>query len=251
MQGTSSLRALAAVLTAVALVLAACGGEAALTGSSGVCPSPATGPSTVIIDWVPFVKLGDVTYVAMADEPGRPPALDQSVLGPEFGRVRCKIAGAVTDAAYRSKHGDAAFLEPGTVLYSVNGYRPTFLLSTLEDGAVQLYQADTVQGAAVGGDLLDIGGKVAAISIRHGDDGTTELGRVSDPSIIDSFVSAILQAPVDQSPLAPTGAQYFIAFYLRGGIVIQRPYWAGTGELGRGIVLPQAARDVVDAAVGR
>ncbi len=92
------------------LLLAAC----QLPGSAKDC-------STVQIDWVDFIQIGSIQYLA---GPGAPTTLQESDLGPVVGHVKSKVAGNVCDPNYRPKDGDAAFLEPGTPIYQVHG-RPT------------------------------------------------------------------------------------------------------------------------------
>jgi hypothetical protein len=203
-------------------------------------------------DWTDFVRFGGLTYMSYefltpytAERP------DPSVLGSESARVQFKIP---SDCDYKAKDGDAAYLQPGTPVYTVNGYRTDFLLATFEDGVVKLYEADRIPNARTGADLLDIDRKVAFIKITASDAATTELGRIDDPAQVESFVTAVLQAPVTTGdPGRRTGEMYRVAFHLHDGVVIRAAYWEDAGELDRGIryPLPPAMRDLLAAAIRR
>lgn len=202
-----------------------------------------------MIDWVNFIKFNGITYLAAQDETGR--ALEQADLGPEVAQVQLKLADNVTDPNYRSKDGDAAFLERGTRIYTVQGYAPQARLAAQHDGRITLYEADTNPNAKLGGDLLDLHDKVAAIGVNSMEDGTTEVARISDPQQITALVEMVLAAPVDQSqPLqAGDGPSYFIVFYFKDGTATKRMYALASGELSRGIVLPAEFRTAIEAAV--
>lgn len=127
-------------------------------------------------DFIDFVRLNGIQYVAQSTgvgQIGRTPR--EGDLGPVFARVRARLYDGPTDGAWRRKNGDAAFLKAGTPLYRVKGYDPAFWLAACREGRLMLYEADTNPRAKVGGDLLDIAGKVRYIGVNSGQDGTTEL----------------------------------------------------------------------------
>ena len=101
-------------------------------------PGSTHGCSNVQIDWVDFIQIGSTQYVA---EPGRPTGLQESDLGPVVARVKFKVAGNVCDPNYKLKDGDAAFLEPGTPIYQVNGQPPAKVLAAHRDGRLVAYMA--------------------------------------------------------------------------------------------------------------
>src|SRR5579885_2133047 len=210
------------------------------------CGSAAGGfPATnAVIDWVNFVRFGGITYVAVDTRPGRP--LAKSDLGPVFATVKFKLDGNVHDPGYQSKDGDAAFLDAGTKIYTMKGYRPTFRLAAWHNHVLTLYEADTNPHARKGADLLDIDGKVRYIGIVSSQDGVTELGAIRDPKQVAALVALVLQAPVDQSHQAGNEL-YFITFHLIDGTAVTRAYWLDTGELARGILLPTAFGRAVKA----
>lgn len=95
------------------------------------------GSSTAVIDWVDFIQVGSTQYLAGPSTV----SLQESDLGPVFAHVKFKVAGNVGDPDYRPKDGDAAFLEPGTPIYQVNGQPPSVMLAAHHDGQIVLYTA--------------------------------------------------------------------------------------------------------------
>ena len=195
-------------------------------------------------DWVHFVKFEGITYIAMR---GQGSLNDGSVMasGADLGVERYRIAFRLQDFAgsgYRSQDGDAAYLAPGTPIYELKRYAPKFRLAAVVDGAVTLFEADTNPAARIGGDLLDIRGRVRLIGINSPKDATTELASIDAPEIVGSLVEDALSATVDQGRRDHEGERYFIAFHLEDGTVVTRSYWLGSGELHRGIMTPQSFR---------
>jgi hypothetical protein len=198
-------------------------------------------------DWVDLVRFSGVTYVSEPEHPTEHP--DPSVLGPEHARVAFR---APSDCNYKFKDGDAAYLQPGTPLYTVKGYRTDFLLATFQGGVVKMYEADYIPNAKTGADLLDIDRKVAFIKITSSDAAATEIGKIDDPAQVESFVTAVLRGPVTTGdPGRRSGEMYRIAFHMHDGIVIRAVYWDEANEISRGVryPLPQAARDLLAAAI--
>jgi hypothetical protein len=107
------------------------------------CQLPGSQPScsTVAIDWVNFVQVGPVQYVA---GPASPTAIAESDLGPEFAKVKFKVDGNICDPSYRIKDGDAAFLEAGTPIYQVKGHLPAEQLAARMNGTILVYRAQTL-----------------------------------------------------------------------------------------------------------
>lgn len=213
--------------------------------------TPAETPQVyAIIDWVNFIYFGGITYVENFDNSAHP--LTESDLGPQFGTVQFKYADNVHEPDYMSKHGkdgDAAFLEPGTVVYTLKGYQPTFRLAARMGDRIALYEADTNPRAQKGADLLDFGGKVTRIGVNSEEDGTTELGTITDPAQVAALVKLILDAPADAGQSVMDGTRYFIVFYLQDGTLVKRSYWPATGEMTRGIHVPKEFATAINAAV--
>jgi hypothetical protein len=203
--------------------------------------------SGVTIDYVDFVQFGGITYLAAWTSADRP--LQGSDLGGVFGTVKVKLAGS-QDPAHQLQDGDAADLAPGTQVHQVRGYRPTFRLAARRDGRLVLYEADTNPKAKVGADLLDLAGKVRYIGVNSMSDGHTELAAIRDPGVVLSLIDLVDRAAVDQSK-QPTGApQYVIDFHMLDGTEVIRTYWPDSGELSRGIHVPDAFRLALGAVPG-
>ena len=128
---------MSARLAAVALTLLALG-SCQLPGSSAGC-------TTTQIDWVDFIEVGSTQYVAGLA--GQPTTLAESDLGPIVARVKFKVDGNVCDPSYRPKDGDAAFLDPGTPIYQVNGHAPSELLAARRGGEILAYKSMPPSGS--------------------------------------------------------------------------------------------------------
>lgn len=217
-----------------------------LSGAVLLC-SCSLGRTNAIIDWVDFIRFQGIRYLATYSQVGR--NLQESDLGPVFAAVRFKLEGNVHDLHYQSADGDAAFLDPGTPVYAVQGYSTRFRLAAHRDGQLMLYEADTNPRAQKGADLLDIGGKVHYIGVNSEQDGVTELGAIKDPQQIANLVDMVMNAPVNQNYQSPDTSRYFIAFHLIDGTATVRAYWPGSGELSPGILLPPDFATAVEGAV--
>jgi len=217
-----------------------------LTGCNSAAPP---GTSSVQIDWVNFIKFKGITYMATVNQ-GR--SLTASDFGPEFAKVTFKVSGNVNSPAYQSKDGDAAFLDAGTPVYMVKGYKPTFRLAAYDknqNNSIVLFEADTNPRAKKGVDLLDIGGKVLFIGVNSEQDGTTELAAIMDQKRVAALVTLVLNASVDQNSQQQDNTQYFIAFHLNDSTTVTRQFGLHSGELSRGILLPKAFGDAIEQAL--
>jgi hypothetical protein len=67
--------------------------------------------------------------------------LQESDLGPVYAKVKFKVSGNVCDPSYKLKDGDAAFLDPGTEIYQVNGHPTTQELAARFNGQIVAYVA--------------------------------------------------------------------------------------------------------------
>lgn len=112
-----------AVIGVALVLLSACG----LPGGRTGC--------TAQIDWVDFIQVGSVQYLAAGS-----PALAESDLGPTVAHVKFKVSGNVCDPNYRPRDGDAAFLDPGTAIYAVNGHPTSETLAAHNGGRIIPYQ---------------------------------------------------------------------------------------------------------------
>jgi len=99
-----------------------------------------------IIDWIDFVNIGDTAYQGVYNGVLRDP---DSVTDEVVGTVGKKLDGNVTDSGYRSRPGDAAFLEKGTKLYRVDGFAPEDLVAVRDEeriGGYRLYAREQYDG---------------------------------------------------------------------------------------------------------
>jgi len=216
------------VATVLSLILTGCGG----------------------IDWIDFVQFNGINYIAVdyfGGAAGRD--LVEADLGPEFAQVKFKHEQQHLFGHECCRDGDAAFLDAGTPVYIVKGYHPEFRLAAYRDDRLVLYEADTNPKAQTGADLLDIGGKARSIGVNSEQDGATELAAITDPEQVAVLVELVLGAPVDQTHTTQVGFKYFIAFHLGDGTIVTRAYWPDSGQLSRGIMLPEAFRTAVEQAL--
>lgn len=238
--------AVGAFLSALALAGVACGGGGT-TVTAGGCPRTIGGTS--VVDYVPFVKVGDRTYLRVFVQPDEE-QLEDADLGDPVAETTCKLADVVNDPDYRAQNGDAAFLEPGTTLSAVDGFDPGFRLAAHVDGELQLYEVDTLPGAERGADILsDVVGKVRAINVNSEEDGETVLGRITDEAWVQELVGMVLDAPVIESARPDgTDGRYFLEFELDDTPPVKMVLFKGDGILHRGIQVPDEFVAAMDGA---
>lgn len=240
-----------AVLLLVVGSLMACGetGEIDRSRAAGGGPEPcAAGGGDAVIDWSDFIQLDGVTYQANYYEKG----LRKKDLGEPVAEVRCKISDIVSDPEYDLHDGDAAYLEPGSTIYSVRGYPPWFRLAAERDGQWLPYEPDTDPTAQTGADLLALEGRVRYIGINSARNGTTELARIDDPVEVERLVEMVLGAPVDQDRQfgnADLDDQVFIEFGFDDGTRSIRAFGPDSGLLQRGILTPAEFGEAVERAL--
>jgi hypothetical protein len=107
------------------------------SGCSRLIDNPFQGKA--VIDWVDFVKLNGYTYTGLYNRTLQDPGL---VTDRAAGEVKFKVADVVTNPNYRTKDGDAAFLEMGTKLYEVEGFAVHELIAVHDEhrtGGYRLY----------------------------------------------------------------------------------------------------------------
>jgi hypothetical protein len=193
-----------------------------------------SGPPIAFIEWVDFIKLNNITYIRVhQDVP-----VNKDDVSP-YSEVNFRVAGNIENPNYKTKNGDAAFLEAGTPVYSLRGYAPTFRLVAEKSQGLYVYEADTNPQARKGSDLNDIGGKVEYIGINSRTDAKTELASIKDQAQVTELVDMVLEAPVNQNFSKTGSEQYFLEFHLKDGTSTTRSYWLDTGVLSRGIQLPE------------
>jgi hypothetical protein len=154
------------VALAVAALLLASGCSAGWDLGATHCPASRKLLPQGAADYIDFVQHGGITYQADT-RPVSGRALGEGDLGAQVAMVRCKLADhMVEDPGQR--YLDAAYLDKGTALYAVKGYRPTFRLAARRDGELVLFEAAENPRARTWADLLDPGGKVRWIGVNDG-----------------------------------------------------------------------------------
>ena len=209
-------------------------------------------PQSHTISWVPMMRFNGVRYGEQwrsdgQETPGGERGLEEG-LGPELYRIAFRGDGYV-GPYYLYQDGDATYLNPGTQVYAVKGYSPSFRLGTLEDGRATLYEADTNPLARTGEDLLDIRGKVKSIDILSEEDARTVLGTIDEEQTVERFVDIVLGSPVDQENRDHDGPRYFVGLRLADGTSVVRAFWLDSGELSRGIMTDPMAASIVSSAL--
>ena len=219
--------------------------------ASTVATAVPAAPPRSAFSMIDFISFGGITYLTWRIE--KEPPLQEENLGLEFGQVAFKYEGNVSDPSYKlksGKDGDAAFLEVGTPVYTVKGYKPEFMLAARRNNKLVLYMSDTHPNAETGSDLMDLEGKVKYIGVNSPKDGKTELAAIKDQSQIDTLVRMVLDAPVDQNIRNDLDSDlYFLAFHLKDGITVTRGYRLQSNLLDRGIKLPREFRTAIEDAL--
>ncbi len=227
--------------------------------------SEATEPTSfpmAIVDWADIVKFEGITYLAASEAGGVGRPLKKEDLGPKFAEVRHKLQDNVNDPAYETKNGDAGFLEPGTPVYEVEGYDPSFRLAAYDaygGKTLTLYEVMSNPKAKEASDYLDIEGKVRYIDIeaevrfiepRRGK-GRVELATIRDREQVRSLVSMVMEAPLEVEPgsFDDNGKVYFIAFHLEDGTASVQTYYADEGKMYFGASLPKEFQETIERAV--
>jgi hypothetical protein len=218
------------LVVAACLALAACGGVGGIPGSASC-------------DYLDFISLGGVMYEVADHGVGR--AIDQQDLGPVFARITANPP--TSDClGYRPEDGDAAFLAPGSSVYRVKGYRPSFRLAASRDGRLQLYEAQETAGARVGADLLDLAGKVRYLSVNSG---RVELARIKERDRVAELVQLVLAAPVGPSRVRAESRHCAVVFNLVDRTAVRRILFPETGELMSGVFTPPEFSQAVVGAL--
>jgi hypothetical protein len=182
-------------------------------------------------DWADILQLNGITYSAGLLNSGR--ALREDDLGSEIARVSARLNGNVRPQAYVLKHGDAAYLDPGTPLYATNGYRATFRVAARREGRLVLFEAVVNPNARSGRDLLDIEGRVASISMDTKDPRAVSRS-IDRPDDVTRLVRMLLEARVD--PAVAFGRRTtYVSFRLFDGTATTFQFAEETRNLSRGI----------------
>lgn len=203
----------------------------------------------VIIDWVDFIKINDISYESHFSSLAR--ELTEDDLDDKYSEIRFKVSDNVRSTKYKIKNGDAAFLDKGTVIYTVKGYDPSFRLAAKRNGKIILYQSYNNPNAKNGSDYLDIGGKVRYIGINSDYDGTTELAKIEDPNVVQQLVNILLTSPiVEPAKINYEGSRYMLVFYLNDGTTVEQMYWLDMNSV-RDIIFSEEFQTIIQSALAK
>lgn len=87
------------------------------------------------LDWADFIHFGGRRYYLSGED------IDVQ-LGEVVGRVRCRLIGSGTPSGYRSRDGDAAYLDVGTLLHRVAGRPLSDALGVRYGDQVEVYEPE-------------------------------------------------------------------------------------------------------------
>ncbi|WP_152394917.1 hypothetical protein [Paenibacillus guangzhouensis] len=187
-----------------------------------------------IIDWVDFVKINHKTYNGLYDavlaDPGV--VLRERVVG----KVAFRVGDVVTNPEYRTKDGDAAFLEIGTELYEVEGYKDQSLIAAKDEHAIHGYRLYQVEGSSAWTmkfkDLVME--RVERIEIYKDNGSNQLLHKVQDGPDIQKFID-ILEAGSKTPTYEPKTAQsdptyYEVVFYIENQVAAYKLWLAYDGN---------------------
>ncbi|CAM4180205.1 hypothetical protein [Saccharibacillus endophyticus] len=178
-----------------------------------------------VIDWVDFVKTDDGTYTNVSNGVLRDP---DTVTRDVVGEVRKKLDGSVHNPAYRSKPGDAAYLEKGTELYQVDGFAPEDLVAVQSDndiGGYRLYANDeydrlpkadfkSIVRAEPSSVSVYAFGEVQPIRVASGEQGKTLTEMLRQAVYTPDYPSDAEQEPALYQIVFDTGEPILYRFYL-------------------------------------
>ena len=198
-----------------------------------------------------FVTFDGIDYIRWSEEPGRP--LVRGDLGVEFATVACSIGEDRSGCPY-GLDAAAAYLPAGTRMYAVKGHATDFRLAAVWRERIFLYQAWRNPRAKVGGQLYDIAGKVRAVDVQRGEPAAAAprtAAEVTAPRDAEALVDMIVRSPVGPPRPRTFGElRYWLTLWLTDGTTLGRPYFAETGELIGGVMLPAEFRRILDRYLG-
>ncbi len=88
------------------------------------------------VEWADVIRFNDVTYYSDL----RSDNVSESDLT-FYAWTRQKLSDRIHNPRYRLQNGDAAFLEPNTMVYSISGYDPSSRLAAKREGKWYVYEA--------------------------------------------------------------------------------------------------------------
>lgn len=195
-----------------------------------------------------IVKFDGITYWENAFDADVGPGGVQP--SQRFAEVEFRLQGSQKQEV---EDGDAGLLPPGTPVYALEGYDPSFRLAARREGGWGLYEVAENPRATEGADILNIRGKVERVEVTEG----REAGTVEDPEEVEDLVDAVLEAPVWRAPNPLAGEQQ-VVFRLKDGTATGGMYDPRSGRLSShpggsfmGISLSTQSREALREALQR
>jgi hypothetical protein len=232
------------VLVVAALLLGGCALARDLQATH--CPSSRRLLPAQAADYFDFVQVGGTMYYAGYHPPAGRDLRDRD-LGAQVAVVRCKLAQYRVEQPGPYLDGDAAYLDPGTPVHAVNGYRPGFRLAARRDGRLLLYEAFEDPSARTWGDLLDLDGKVDRIAIgsRRGRRGAA----ISDRAQVERLVRQLLHSARGTAIRCADRGNVPLVFHLTDGTATTLAYNLSSRRLGCRDPLPRSFGTAIAAAL--
>jgi hypothetical protein len=202
-----------------------------------VSDAPCPTGSAAAIDFVPFVQVAEVMYVATGTR-------TTAQLGRTVLTTRCDFSEGAPTGGYQRRTGDAAHLPIGTALRELVGFDPRFRLGVVVDGRTLVYEASwPEEGRGTASDLWPgFAGHVVGVGIASEADGETPLTRITDPARVRRLADQLATAP--WSARAGFGdSDGFLVLRLDDGSALRVRYQSTTGQLIAGVQAPPAFRD--------
>ena len=208
------------------------------------CPPPLAASA---VDFANIMQFDGIEYHGV-DDAGR--VLTEADVGPEYARVRCKLQDHAYQPIEGLQDGDAALLDPGTPVYSVRGYRPSFRLAVRQQDRWVLFESHDNPQARRGADLLDLAGKVRSIAIHRSLPSSGPLlATIGDAQEVTALVAMIEGAHVEPIRWKREQDSYRLVFAFEDGTITRRLYQPGGRRLAGDIVLPPTFQTALDRAL--
>ncbi len=233
----------------------------ALFGRGGVDPSsftvmrdgcPHTLWSFSAVDWAPFVQHEGRTYFEQTVRAGEP-QLTEQLLDRTVGTVQCMLGDEVQDTGYRTRDGDAAYLAPGTQLWSVGGFDPGFRLAAASGEGLLLFETWPEAVTGIGRDVFgDLDANAIGIAVNADvSEGETTIGRIDDPETVRALVADLLDGPLTSDRHDGLGDRYLLEIEFEGAPPVNLVLFVDERRIHPELVVSQQFIDAILAAVDR
>ena len=211
--------------------------------------------SKAVIDWVDFIKLNGHSYEGIYTGT----LSDPSLVGKEIGTVKFKVADNVTNPNYKTKDGDAAFLEKGTKIFEVKGNPDLVVVKDKNEiGGFKVYYRDSGKYLYHFKDLNQ--NRIKKIQIYEEHYGNTKLDHqllstMTNPSQITAFLKLINQGTENNNfqhdPTLPGQKVFVIVLYTKHAVAYRNNIFYNGKEYGwapwNQEVLPELIREFLSA----